>query len=95
MTPAENLDPTTVSMNPSPWPSSRVPLPPTSLHQSNEHDVGACAKQVLREVSTLDTEGELAKLILNMYERIHSGATLSHLRRAADEVKDSTLKPIV
>jgi hypothetical protein len=53
------------------------------------------AKQVLAEVSKLDTEGELAKLILAMYEKILSGATLYDLRRAADEVKASTLKPIV
>ena len=43
----------------------------------------------------LDTEGELAKLILAMYEKILSGATLYDLRRAADAVKASTLKPIV
>ena len=53
------------------------------------------AKQVLAEVSKLDTEGELAKLILDMYEKILSGATLYDLRRAADAVKASTLKPIV
>ena len=53
------------------------------------------AKQVLSEVSKLDTEGELAKLILAMYEKILSGATLYDLRRAADAVKASTLKPIV
>ena len=53
------------------------------------------AKQVLREVSKLDTEGELAKLILNMYEKILAGATLYDLRRAADAVKASTFKPIV
>jgi mannitol-1-phosphate 5-dehydrogenase len=53
------------------------------------------AKQVLREVSKLDTEGELAKLILNMYEKILAGATLYDLRCAADAVKASTLKPIV
>ena len=53
------------------------------------------AKQVLAEVSKLDAEGELAKLILAMYEKILSGATLYDLRRAADAVKASTLKPIV
>ena len=53
------------------------------------------AKQVLSEVSKLDTEGELAKLILAMYEKILSGATLYDLRRAADAVKASTLQPIV
>ena len=53
------------------------------------------AKQVLRDVSKLDTDGELAKLILAMYEKILSGATLYDLRQAADAVKASTLKPIV
>ena len=53
------------------------------------------AKQVLQEVSKLDTEGELAKLILNMYEKILAGATIYDLRCAADAVKASTLKPIV
>jgi len=53
------------------------------------------AKKVLRDVSKLDTEGEVAKLILAMYEKILSGATLYDLRRAADAVKASTLKPIV
>jgi len=37
----------------------------------------------------------VAKLILAMYEKILSGATLYDLRRAADAVKASTLKPIV
>ena len=53
------------------------------------------AKQVLCDVSKLDAEGELAKLILAMYEKILGGATLTDLRRAADELKASTLKPIV
>jgi hypothetical protein len=53
------------------------------------------AKQVLADVSKLDTEGELAKLILAMYEKILSGATVADLRRAADAAKASTLKPIV
>jgi mannitol-1-phosphate 5-dehydrogenase len=53
------------------------------------------AKQVLTEVSKLDAEGELAKLILQMYEKIIAGATVADLRRAADQLKASTLKPIV
>jgi hypothetical protein len=53
------------------------------------------AKQVLCEVSKLDAESELAKLILSMYEKILGGATIYDLRRAADAVKASTLKPIV
>jgi mannitol-1-phosphate 5-dehydrogenase len=53
------------------------------------------AKQVLCEVSKLDADSELAKLILSMYEKILGGATIYDLRRAADAVKASTLKPIV
>ena len=54
-----------------------------------------CAKQVLAEVSKLDVDGELAQLILGMYKKILAGATVADLRRAADAVKASTLKPIV
>jgi mannitol-1-phosphate 5-dehydrogenase len=53
------------------------------------------AKQVLADVSKLDVDGELAKMILAMYEKILSGATVADLRRAADALKASTLKPIV
>jgi hypothetical protein len=53
------------------------------------------AKQVLAEVSKLDVDGELAKLILGMYEKILAGATIADLRRAADAAKAATLKPIV
>ena len=53
------------------------------------------AKQVLRDVSKLDVEGELAQLILSMYEKIIAGATVADLRRAADAAKAATLKPIV
>ena len=53
------------------------------------------AKQVLRDVSKLDAESELAKLILSMYEKILAGAAVADLRRAADAAKAATLKPIV
>ncbi len=55
----------------------------------------ADAKKVLAEVSGLDTDGELASLILSMYEKILAGATVADLRRAADAAKAATLKPIV
>ena len=60
------------------------------LEQSVEN-----AKAVLAGVSELTVDSELAKLILAMYEKILNGATLYDLRRAADELKASTLKPIV
>ncbi len=53
------------------------------------------AKKVLSEVSGLDVDGELAGLILSMYEKILSGASVADLRRAADAAKAATLKPIV
>ena len=53
------------------------------------------AKQVLREVSGLDAESDLTKLILAMYGKILSGATVTELRRAADALKAATLKPII
>ena len=53
------------------------------------------AKQVLAEVSKLDVEGQLAQLILGMYEKILAGCSVADLRRAADAAKASTLKPIV
>ena len=53
------------------------------------------AKQVLTEVSKLDVQGELAQLILSMYEKILSGATLADLRRAADAAKAASLTAII
>ena len=53
------------------------------------------AKQVLAEVSKLDADSELAKLILAMYEKILSGATVADLRHAADAVKAASLTAII
>ena len=53
------------------------------------------AKQVLSQVSKLDTEGELAQLILAMYEKILSGASVTDLRHAADAVKAGSLGAII
>ena len=52
-------------------------------------------EQVLAEVSKLDKEGTLAKLILAMYARILDGATVADLRRAADEAKAASLTAII
>lgn len=46
----------------------------------------ANAEEVLRQVSGLDTEGELAKLILGMYRMLLDGSSIRQLRRAADEI---------
>ena len=53
------------------------------------------AKQVLAEVSKLDTEGKLAGMILAMYEKILAGATVADLRHAADAVKAASLEAII
>ena len=53
------------------------------------------AKAVLKEVSGLEADSELAKLILTMYEKILAGATLADLRRAADAVKAASLSAII
>ena len=53
------------------------------------------AKQVLAEVSKLDADSELAGMILAMYEKILSGASVADLRRAADAVKAAGLGAII
>jgi len=53
------------------------------------------AKQVLAEVSKLDAESKLAQMILAMYEKILSGATVTDLRRAADAAKAASLSAII
>ena len=53
------------------------------------------AKQVLNDVSKLDVNGTLAGLILDMYQKILSGATVTDLRHAADAVKASSLSAII
>ena len=53
------------------------------------------AKQVLCEVSKLDVDGQLAGMILSMYEKILAGATIADLRRAADAVKAASLGAII
>ena len=53
------------------------------------------AKQVLTEVSKLDTDSELAKLILAMYEKILAGCSVADLRHAADAVKAKSLTAII
>lgn len=46
----------------------------------------ANAEAVLQQVSGLDTAGELAKLILGMYQMLLNGSSIGQLRRAADEI---------
>ena len=53
------------------------------------------AASVLRNVSQLDTDGELAKLILGMYERICNGATLKQLRKAADDITAKNTQNVI
>ncbi len=53
------------------------------------------AVKVLAEVSKLNADHQLAKLILQMYGKILAGSTVADLRRAADEVKAATLSAII
>jgi len=53
------------------------------------------AKQVLADVSKLDANSELATMILSVYEKILSGATVTDLRHMADEVKAKSLTAII
>lgn len=53
------------------------------------------AQNVLNEVSKLDVSGQLAQLILSMYAKILDGATVTDLRRAADEAKAASLQAII
>ena len=53
------------------------------------------AAAVLAEVSELEAGSTLAKLILNMYDKILAGASLKELRRAADAVKSQSLQNVI
>ena len=53
------------------------------------------AKTVLKDVSGLEADSQLATMILAMYEKILSGATLADLRRAADAAKAASLTAII
>ena len=53
------------------------------------------AASVLEEVSQLEKNSALAKLILSMYEKILADATLKQLRLAADAVKAQSLQNVI
>ena len=59
-----------------------------------EQGMGA-AKRVLAEVSGLDDDSELAKLILHMYELVLEEKSVRELLRAADEAKAASIKDII
>lgn len=59
-----------------------------------EQGMGA-AKRVLAEVSGLDDDSELAKLILHMYELVLEEKSVRELLKAADEVKAASIKDII
>lgn len=59
-----------------------------------EQGMGA-AKKVLAEVSGLDDDSELAKLILHMYELILEEKSVRELLKAADEAKAASIKDII
>ena len=53
------------------------------------------AAAVLSEVSSLESDSPLARLIIRYYEMILSGASLAELRRAADENKSRSLGEVI
>ncbi len=53
------------------------------------------ATKVLGELCKLDTDGALAKLILNMYSMIIDGKSFGEIRRAADKVVASNLSNVI
>ena len=60
------------------------------LYQLNESVANAA--EVLKEVSSLDAEDQLAQMILSMYRLILDGASLADLRKAADRLYAKNLK---
>jgi len=53
------------------------------------------AKQVLREVSELDADSELAKLILDYYSLLLEGVSLGEIRRIADKRKAASQGEVI
>ncbi len=53
------------------------------------------AMKVLAEISSLSADHKLSKLILDMYEKMISGASVAELRRAAEAVKAASLTGII
>ena len=53
------------------------------------------AKSVLSDLCKLDTEGELATLILDAYKMIIDGKSLGEIRRAADKTVASKLNSVI
>lgn len=53
------------------------------------------AEGVLADVCELERDGELAKLILNMYQMILDKKSLGELRRTADTIKAASLENVV
>lgn len=65
------------------------------LAENTREQTIANARQVLQEVSNLDEKTPIATMILNFYQKICSGATLTQLRQMADELKAVSLKGII
>lgn len=65
------------------------------LNENGMEQTLANAAAVLKEVSELDADSELAKLILSMYEKILSGCTVKELRAAADKVTAASLHDVI
>ena len=65
-------------------------LEENTMEQTEEN-----AAQVLSQVSGLEENGTLAKMILEMYRMIRSGYSIGQLRRAADKNKATSLQNVI
>lgn len=65
------------------------------LNENNTEQSAQNALQVLQEVSGLQPDSTLTQMILSYYKNICQGATLDVLCAMADEVKRSSLEPVV
>jgi mannitol-1-phosphate 5-dehydrogenase len=65
------------------------------LDEAERPQTSEAAAQVLAEVSALEKDTPLAKLILGYYGMIAGGCTLADLRRKADGCKAASLKDII
>ena len=65
-------------------------LEENTMEQTEEN-----AAQVLSQVSGLEENGTLAKMILEMYRMIRSGCSIGQLRRAADKNKATSLQNVI
>ena len=64
-------------------------------YMNEAEDKTLTAEAVLAGVSELDTNSELAKLILEMYELMRRGKSFGEIRRVADKKVAEKLKNVI